>query len=64
MSRRPSRSLCSYMIRSRKGIKMLVNLVNVAYCTMKMLPYQEEAFSKYRAESVQDFRFVRYGLAN
>ncbi len=56
--------MCSYMIRSRKGIKMLVNLVNVAYCTMKMLPYQEEAFSKYRAESVQDFRFVRYGLAN
>ena len=57
-------SLCSYMVRSRKGIEMLVNLVNVAYCTMKMLPYQEEAFSKYRAESVQDFRFARYGLAN
>lgn len=51
-------SLCSYMVRSRKGIEMLVNLINIAYCAMKILPYQEEAFSKYRAESVQDFRFA------
>lgn len=46
------------MIRSRKGIEMLVNLINIAYCSMKILPYQEDAFSKYRAESVQDFRFA------
>lgn len=51
-------SLCSYMVRSRKGIEMLVNLINIAYCAMKLLPYQDEAFSKYRRESVQDFRFV------
>lgn len=51
-------SLCSYMVRSRKGIEMLVNLINIAYCAMKLLPYQEEAFSKYRKESVQDFRFA------
>ena len=51
-------SLCSYMVRSRKGIEMLVNLINIAYCAMKLLPYQDEAFSKCRNGSVQDFRFV------
>lgn len=51
-------SLCSYMVRSWKGIEMLVNLINISYCAMKILPYQEEAFSKYRSESVQEFRFA------
>lgn len=51
-------SLCSYMVRSRKGIEMLVNLINISYCAMKLLPYQDEAFSKYRMESVQEFRFA------
>lgn len=37
-------SLCSYMLRSRKGIEMLVNLINISYCAMKILPYQEESF--------------------
>ena len=50
-------SFCSYMVRSRKGIEMLVNLINISYCAMKLLPYQEENFSAYRSESVQDFRF-------
>lgn len=52
------RSLCSYMVRSRKGIEMLVNLINIAYCAMKILPHQDTAFSKYRTESVQEFRFA------
>lgn len=51
-------SLCSYMVRSRKGIEMLVNLINISYCVMKLLPYQEDIFSKYRSESVQEFRFA------
>lgn len=51
-------SFCSYMVRSRKGIETLVNLINIAYCAMKILPYQDEAFVKYRTESVQEFRFV------
>ena len=51
-------SLCSYMVRSSRGIEMLVNLINVVYCAMKILPYQEDAFSKYRSESVQEFRFA------
>lgn len=51
-------SLCNYMVRSRKGIEMLVNLINITYCAMKILPYKDEAFSKYRTESVQEFRFA------
>lgn len=35
-------SLCSYMVRSCKGIEMLVNLINIWYCAMKILPYQDE----------------------
>ena len=38
-------SLCSYMVRSCKGIEMLVNLINICYCAMKILPYQDEQFS-------------------
>ncbi len=40
---------------------MLVNLINVAYCAMKILPYQDETFSKYCTESVQEFRFALNG---
>ena len=46
------------MVRSRKGIEMLVNLINICYCAMKLLPYQEDIFSKYQSESVQEFRFA------
>ena len=46
------------MVRSCKGIEMMVNLINVAYCAMKLLPYQYEKFSDYRDKSVQDFRFA------
>ena len=51
-------SLGSYMVRSKKGIELLVNLINISYCAMKILPYQEEEFSKYRTESVQEIRFA------
>ena len=50
-------SFCEYMVRSRKGIEMLVNLINISYCAMKILPYQDKYFSKYRTKSVQEFRF-------
>ena len=46
-----------HMVRSCKGIEMLVNLINISYCAMKILPYQSEHFSEYRAKSVQEFRF-------
>ena len=38
-------SFCSYMVRSCKGIEMLVNLINISYCAMKLLPYQDKTFS-------------------
>ena len=43
--------------KSLKGIEMLVNLINISYCAMKILPYQNEHFSEYRTKSVQEFRF-------
>ena len=49
------------MVRSRKGIEMLVNLINITYCAMKLLPYQDETCSAYRNESVQEFRFALSG---
>lgn len=54
-------SLCSYMVRSQKGIEMLVSLINIIHCAMKILPYQDETFSKYHTESVQEFRFALSG---
>ena len=51
-------SLCSYMVRSRSGIERMVNLINIAYCAMKILPYQDKKFSKYKGCSVQEFRFA------
>lgn len=50
-------SLCHYMVRSTKGIEMMVNLINVAYCSMKLLPYTDAEFKKYQGQSIQDFRF-------
>ena len=46
------------MVLSRKEIEMMVNLINIAYCCMKLLPYQDEKFSDYRDKSMQDFRFT------
>lgn len=46
------------MVRSRKGIEMLVNLINITYCAMKLLPYQDIRFEKYQSESVQEFSFA------
>ncbi len=37
---------------------MPVNLINISYCTMKLLPYMEETLSQYRGVSVQEFRFA------
>ena len=54
-------SLCGYMLRSRKGIEMLVNLINISYCAMKIFPYTEETFFQYRGGSVQEFRFAISG---
>ena len=46
------------MIRSRKGIEKLLNLIIISYCAMKLLPYQDEAFYKYQTGNVQEFWFT------
>lgn len=51
-------SLCSYMVRSQKGIENFVNLINISYCAMKILPYSDDNFSDFRTKSVQEFRFA------
>lgn len=51
-------SLCSYMVRSKKGIETIINLINISYCAMKILPYKDETFSQYKGTSVQEFRFA------
>ena len=38
-------SLCGYMVCSLKGIEMMVNLINISYCAMKLLPFKKEIFS-------------------
>ena len=37
---------------------MMVNLININYCAMKMLPYVDKEFADYKDKSVQGFRFV------
>ena len=51
-------SLCNYMLRSQKGIELFVNLINITYCAMKILPYKDSLFADFKQESVQEFRFV------
>ena len=51
-------SLCRYMVRNAKGIEMLVNLVNISYSAMKILPYADKTFAVYRDMGTQEFRFV------
>ena len=46
------------MVRSCKGIEMLVNLINISYFALKLLPYLDDKFADYRNKSVQDFRFA------
>jgi len=46
------------MIRKNQGIELLVNLITISYCAMKILPYQDAAFSEYQNKSVQEFRFA------
>lgn len=51
-------SLSAYMIRSKKGIEILVNLINISYCAMKILPYRDETFFQYKDSSAQKFRLA------
>lgn len=49
-------SLEQYMVRSARGIDMLVNLIITAYDAMKLLPYTGTRFSHYQGQSAQTVR--------
>ena len=51
-------SLASYMVRSRHGIEMQINLINIAYAGMKILPYKDPDYEYLKGESTQEVRFV------
>jgi len=38
-------------LSSARKESVVVNLINILYCAMKLLPYQDEVFSKYRMEN-------------
>ena len=50
-------SLEEYRVRSREGIERLINLENIAYSAMTLLPYSEGSFSCYQSASAQETRF-------
>lgn len=50
-------SLDKYMLRSKRGIETFINLINIAYCAMKILPYKDDKYSEYKDSSAQNFRF-------
>lgn len=46
------------MICSKNDIETIVNLINISYCAIKILPYKDETFAQYNDTSVQEFRFA------
>ena len=50
-------SLCRYMVRSTPGIEKLVNLICTTYSAVRLLPFADTAFAKYKGSSPQEFRF-------
>ena len=49
-------SLNAYRIRRQTGIEHMVKLVNLVHSSLKMLPYLDEHFSKYKNASPQELR--------
>ena len=46
------------MVRSYKGIEILINLINISYSAIKLLTNIDDKFASYKNKSVQEFRFV------
>jgi hypothetical protein len=40
------------MVHSRKEIEMLINLINISYSSMELLPYVDDKFAGYRNKSI------------
>jgi len=50
-------SLGKYMIRRKCGIERLLNLINIAHASMRLLPYLDDRFAHYKDSSPQELRF-------
>ena len=51
-------SLKEYRLRSRSGSEHLVNLVNIAHASMRILPYSMPKLEALRGKSAQEVRFI------
>lgn len=49
-------SLNAYRVRRKNSIEHMVNLVNLVHSSLKMLPYLDEHFAKYKNASPQELR--------
>lgn len=58
-------SLEKYMVRGSNSIKLLINLINVAYSAMKILPYYDSKFSEFINDTPQELRmFISEKISN
>ena len=58
-------SLEKYMVRGTNSIKLLINLINVAYSAMKILPYYDSKFSEFINDTPQELRmFISEKISN
>ena len=49
-------SLGKYMVRSKHSIETLLNLINVAYAAMRILPHKNNVFKDFRDSAPQEIR--------
>ena len=58
-------SLEKYMVSGSNSIKLLINLINVAYSAMKILPYYDSKFSEFINDTPQELRmFISEKISN
>ena len=50
--------LSRYMVRSKKGIERMLNLINIAHSAMKILPHRYTCWKEFSDQSPQELRFV------
>ena len=58
-------SLEKYMVRGSNSIQLLINLINIAYSAMKILPYYNSKFSDFIDDTPQEIRmFISEKISN
>lgn len=56
MSKKHFGHLEKYMVRGSNSIQLLINLINIAYSAMKILPYYNSKFSEFINDTPQELR--------